>query len=63
MDKYDVYDMACIIKDVMEENKYLKEENKRLRDIVNDYDEWVRKMNGQYQDNIGNILKTLINKS
>ena len=62
MDKYDVYDMACIIKDVMEENKYLKEENKRLQGIVNDYDEWVRNMNSQYQKNIGNILTTLINK-
>lgn len=62
MDKYDVYDMACIIKDVMEENKYLQEENKRLQGIVNDYDEWVRKMNGQHMDNIGSILKTLINQ-
>ena len=63
MDKYDVYDIACIIKDMFEENLKLKEENKRLQGIVDDYDQWVRKMNGQYQKNIGNILTTLINKS
>lgn len=27
----------------------LKKENERLRGIVNDYDQWVRKLNGQYQ--------------
>lgn len=63
MDKYDVYDIACIIKNIFEENFKLKEENKRLQGIVDDYDQWVRKMNGQYQKNIGNILTTLINKS
>lgn len=49
MDKYDVYEIACIIKDVIEENIDLKKENKRLEGIVNDYDNWVRKMNGEYQ--------------
>ena len=63
LDIYDVYDITCIIKNAVEENLELKKENKRLQGIVNDHDEWVRKLNGQYQDNISNILKTLINKS
>lgn len=63
IDKYDVYDIACIIKDMFEENLNLKQENKRLQSIVDDYDQWVRKLNGQYQKNIGNILTTLIHKN
>ena len=62
LDIYDVYDVVCIIKNTIEENLELKKENKRLRDIVEDYDKWVRDMNSQYQKNIGNILTTLINK-
>ena len=63
IDKYDVYDMICIIKDTLEENINLKQENKRLRSIVDDYDQWVRNLNGQYQKNIGSILTTLIHKN
>lgn len=63
IDKYDVYDMICIIKDTFEENFNLKKENERLRGIVDDYDQWVRKLNGQYQKNIGSILTTLIHKN
>jgi regulator of replication initiation timing len=63
IDKYDVYDIACIIKDMFEENLNLKQENKRLQSIVDDYDQWVRKLNGQYQKNIGSILTTLIHKN
>lgn len=62
IDKYDVYDIVCIIKDTIEENLNLKKENERLRSIVDDYDQWVRKLNGQYQKNIGEILTSLINK-
>jgi hypothetical protein len=63
INKYDVYDMICIIKDTFEENFKLKQENERLRGIVNDYDQWVRALNGQYQKNIGSILTTLIHKN
>ena len=63
IDKYDVYDMICIIKDTLEENINLKQENKRLRSIVDDYDQWVRSMNSQYQKNRGSILTTLIHKN
>ena len=63
INKYDVYDMICIIKDTFEENFNLKKENKRLRSIVDDYDQWVRTLNGQYQKNIGSILTTLIHKN
>ena len=62
INKYDVYDMICIIKDAFEENFNLKRENERLRGIVNDYDQWVRNLNGQYQKNIGEVLTTLINQ-
>lgn len=61
IDKYDLYDIACIIKETIEENVRLEQENERLRGIVEDYDKWVRNMNSQYQKNIGNILTTLIN--
>lgn len=63
MDINDVYDIVCIIKDTLEENINLKQENKRLRSIVDDYDQWVRNMNSQYQKNIGSILTTLIHKN
>ena len=62
LDIFDVYDIVCIIKDTIEENSNLKKENKRLRDIVDDYDKWIRDMNGKYQQNIANVLKQLINK-
>ena len=62
INKYDVYDMICIIKDTFEENFNLKKENERLRGIVNDYDQWIRKLNGQYQKNIGEVLTSLIGK-
>lgn len=62
IDKYDVYDIVCVIKQTIEENIQLERENERLRGIVEDYDKWVRTMNSQYQKNIGNILTTLIHK-
>lgn len=60
IDKYDVYDIVCVIKQTMEENIRLEKENERLRSIVEDYDKWVREMNGQYQKNIASVFKQLI---
>lgn len=60
IDKYDVYDIVCVIKQTIEENMQLEKENKRLRGIVEDYDKWVRDMNGRYQENIASVFKQLI---
>lgn len=55
-----LYDMACTIKRVIEENEMLREENCRLREIEKDYREFVSNQVKTYNDNFNDVITTLL---
>lgn len=55
-----LYDMACTIKNVIEENDMLREENCRLREIEKEYREFVSSQVKTYNDNFGNIITAML---
>lgn len=55
-----LYDMACTIKRVIEENDMLREENRRLREIEKEYREFVSNQVKTYNENFANVITTLL---
>lgn len=56
-----LYDMACTIKSVIEENEMLRGENSRLREIEKEYREFVSYQVKTYNDNFNDVITTLLN--
>lgn len=55
-----LYDMACTIKRVIEENDMLREENSRLREAKKEYSEFVSNQVKTYNENFANVITTLL---
>lgn len=55
-----LYDMACTIKRVIEENDMLRNENSRLREIEKEYREFVSSQVKTYNDNISNVITAML---
>lgn len=55
-----LYDMACTIKRVIEENDMLREENCRLRETKKEYSEFVSNQVKTYNENFANVITTLL---
>lgn len=55
-----LYDMACTIKRVIEENEMLREENRRLRETKKEYCEFVSNQVKTYNENFANVITTLL---
>ena len=55
-----LYDMACTIKRVIEENEMLREENRRLRETKKEYSEFVSNQVKAYNENFANVITTLL---
>lgn len=55
-----LYDMACTIKRVIEENDMLREENRRLRETKKEYNEFVSNQVKTYNENFANVITTLL---
>ena len=56
-----LYDMACTIKRVIEENEMLREENSRLKETKKEYREFVSNQVKTYNENFANVITTLLN--
>lgn len=57
---YLLYDMACTIKRVIEENDMLRNENSRLREIEKEYREFVSSQVKTYNDNISDVITAML---
>lgn len=55
-----LYDMACTIKHVIEENDMLRNENCRLREIEKEYREFVTSQVKAYNENFGNVISAML---
>lgn len=55
-----LYNMACAIKRVIEENEMLREENRRLKETKKEYSEFVSNQVKTYNENFANIITTLL---
>lgn len=55
-----LYNMACAIKRVIEENDMLRNENRRLRDIEKEYREFVSNQVKTYNENFGNVISAML---
>lgn len=55
-----LYDMACTIKNVIEENDMLRNENSRLREIEKDYREFVSSQVKAYNDNFNDVITAML---
>ena len=55
-----LYDMACTIKRVIEENDMLRNENCRLRVLENEHREFVSCQLKTYNDNFANVISTML---
>ena len=60
MNIHDLYDAACLIKDVIEENIELKHRNKFLEDELMEWNKFSSKMIKDQYDQAGNVLKILL---
>ena len=60
MNIHDLYDAACLIKDVIEENIELKSRNKFLEDELMEWGNFSSKMIDNQYNQIGNIFKILL---
>ena len=60
MNIHDLYDAACLIKDVIEENIELKSRNKFLEDELMEWDKFSSKMIDNQYNQIGDIFKILL---
>lgn len=57
----ELYNLACTIKYLVEENDKLKSNNKYLKEQLDNYDNWLRENLKTHQENAADILKTLVN--
>lgn len=57
----ELYNFACTIKYLVEENDKLKSDNKYLKEQLDHYDNWLRANLKMHQENAAEALKTLIN--
>ena len=55
-----LYDMACTIKHVIEENDMLRGENRRLREIEKEYREFVSSQVEMYNNNFSNVITEML---
>ena len=55
-----LYNMACAIKRVIEENDMLRNENSRLREIEKEYRELVSSQVKAYNDNISDVITAML---
>ena len=60
MNIHDLYDAACLIKDVIEENIELKSRNKFLEDELMEWGKFSSKMIDNQYNQIGDIFKILL---
>lgn len=55
-----LYNMACAIKRVIEENDMLRNENRRLREIEKEYREFVSNQVKTYNDNFNDVITAML---
>ena len=55
-----LYNMACTIKRVIEENEMLRNENRRLREIEKEYREFVSNQVKTYNDNFNDVITAML---
>jgi regulator of replication initiation timing len=58
----EIYEIACTIKNVIEENEELKYENQRLRQVEKDYRAFTIRQISQHNEIMSDTLKALIKK-
>lgn len=56
----EIYEIACTIKNAIEENEELKYENQRLRQVEKDYRDFVSNQLTRHNELMSNTLKALI---
>ena len=60
---FDIIDFAEQLNDLIRENRNLREENDYLREKVKEHNIWIDRQYKETQNQIGNILTTLLSKT
>ena len=58
----EIYEIACCIKKLVEENDELKYENQKLRQVEKDYRDFISGQVKRHNELVSDTIKTLIKK-
>lgn len=58
----DIYDMAVLVQGIIEENDFLKSENKKLQKEVEEHQKWTQKMVDNHFNSVGETIGLLLKR-